>query len=282
MVQVVDRAFDILELLATSSSEISLSQVHNRLGLAPSTVHRVLNTLVARGYASQNSTSRLYGPGPKLLEVAARASTNAFFNVQSLVRPVLRELTTTTGETANLAVLKKDRVVYIDQVESAHLVRMFTEVGHQAPLYCTSVGKAMLAMLPAQQREDYLATVDLQSFTPNTLIDHQQLRTELEQAWSRGYAVDNEEREPGVRCVAAAILDHRGVCIAGVSISGPTTRVSFERIDELGRRVRAAARRCSAQLGYSVSAEGTSASTRAHDGTTAETEERQSALVAAS
>jgi len=237
----------------------------------------VLNKLVARGYASQNSTSRLYGPGPKLLEVASRASTNAFFNLQSLVRPVLRELTTTTGETTNLALLKKDRVVYIDQVESAHLVRMFTEVGHQAPLYCTSVGKAMLAVFPAQQREDYLATVDLQPFTPNTLIDHQQLRAELEQAWSRGYAVDNEEREPGVRCVAAAILDHRGVCIAGVSISGPTTRVSFERIDELGRSVRAAAQRCSAQLGYSMSVEGTSASTLAHDGTIAETEERQPA-----
>ena len=251
MVQVADRAFDVLELLATSDYEISLSQVHERLGLAPSTVHRVLNNLVARGYASQNSASRLYGPGPKLLEIASRASTNTIFSLQSLARPILRELTIATGETANLALHRADRVVYVDQVESAHLVRMFTEVGHQAPLYCTSVGKAILAVLPHHQREDYLASVQFQSFTPNTLRDREQLRDELQQAWTRGYAVDDEEREIGVRCVAAAIRDHQGRCVAGLSISGPTTRVGPERIDDLGRRVRAAAERCSAQLGYS-------------------------------
>ena len=252
MVQVIDRAFDILELLANAGDGVSLSHVHARLGLAPSTAHRVLTTLVARGYAAQNSNSQLYGPGPRLLEIASRASTNAFFNLQRVARPILRDLTTATGETANLALLKKDCVVYIDQIESPHLVRMFTEIGHQAPLYCTSVGKAMLSVLPAQQREDYLATVTLRPFTLNTLTDLERLRAELELAWSRGYAADNEERERGVRCVAAPILDYRGLCVAGVSIAGPTTRVGIERIEELGRQVRDAARRCSMLLGYSA------------------------------
>ena len=267
MVQVVDRAFDVLELLATSDYEMSLTQVHDRLGLAPSTVHRVLNNLVARGYASQNSASRLYGPGPKLLEIASRASTNTIFSLQTLARPILRELAVATGETTNLALPKDDRVVYIDQVESAHLVRMFTEVGHQAPLYCTSVGKAILAVVPPRQREDYLAVVDLQSFTPNTFTDRQRLRADIELAGARGYAVDNEERELGVRCVAAAIRNHRGQCVAGLSISGPTTRVTLERIDELGRLVQVAAQRCSAQLGYNLAREGASGGTSANNGT---------------
>lgn len=250
MVQVVDRAFDILELLATAHCEVSLSHVHDRLGLAPSTAHRVLHRLVVRGYASQNTDSRLYGPGPKLLEIATRASTNTTFNLQSLVRPVLRDLTKETGETTNLALPKTDRVVYIDQVESAHLVRMFTEVGHQAPLYCTSVGKAMLSVFPVEQCEEYLVTVAFQPFTVNTITDPGRLRDEIAQVRLRGYAVDDEEREAGVRCVAAPIRDHRGRCVAGLSISGPTTRVGPDRLDDLGRLVRAAARRCSALLGY--------------------------------
>jgi DNA-binding IclR family transcriptional regulator len=249
MVQVIDRAFDILELLATAGDAMSLSRIHERVNLAPSTAHRILAMLVARGYVVQNSASHLYSPGPKLLEMAARASTNAVFTVQTVARAFLRELATATGETTNLAFPQRDGVVYIDQVESAHVVRLFTEVGHQAPYYCTAVGKAMLAVSPAQQCEAYLAAVDLRPFTANTIVDRRQLAAEIAQARRRGYAVDDEEREPGVRCVAAPILDHRGRCVAGISISGPASRVRADRLEVLGGQVCDAARRCSLHLG---------------------------------
>lgn len=263
MVQVIDRAFDILELLATAGDEVSLSRIHEQLTLAPSTAHRILNMLVARGYAVQNSTSHLYSPGPKLLETASRASTNVSFNLQILARAVLRALTAATGETTNLAFPQREGVVYIDQVESAHVVRMFTEVGHQAPYYCTAVGKAMLSVFPTQQCEEYLAAVDLRPFTANTIVNRRQLAAEIAQARLRGYAVDDEEREPGVRCVAAPILDHRGRCVAGISISGPASRVRADRLEVLGGQVRAAARRCSLQLGARAAPEGLSTGHRA-------------------
>jgi IclR family acetate operon transcriptional repressor len=263
MVQVIDRAFDILELLATAGDAVSLSHIHERVNLAPSTTHRILTMLVTRGYAVQNSTTRLYSPGPKLLEMAARASTNAVFNVQIVARAFLRDLVTATGETTNLAFPQREGVVYIDQVESGHVVRMFTEVGHQAPFYCTAVGKAMLSAFPAQQGEAYLAAVDLRPFTANTIIDRRQLAAEIARARLRGYAVDDEEREPGVRCVAAPILDHRGRCVAGISISGPASRVRADRLDALGGQVRDAARRCSLQLGARTAPEGLPAGHRA-------------------
>lgn len=252
MVQVIDRAFDILELLVTAGDAVSLSRVHERVNLAPSTTHRILTVLVARGYAVQNSTTRLYSPGPKLLEMAARASTN----VQIAASAFLRDLATATGETTNLAFPQRDGVVYIDQVESGHVVRMFIEVGHQAPFYCTAVGKAMLSAFPTQQGEAYLAAVDLRPFTANTIVDRHQLAAEIAQTRLRGYAVDDEEREPGVRCVAAPIVDHRGRCVAGIGISGPASRVRADRLDALGGQVRDAARRCSLQLGARTAPEG--------------------------
>ena len=111
MVQVIDRTFDILELLATAGDEVSLSRVHDQIHLAPSTAHRILAMLVARGYAVQNSASHRYSPGPKLLEMASRASTNAVFNVQTVAHTVLRDLAATTGETTNLAFPQREGVV---------------------------------------------------------------------------------------------------------------------------------------------------------------------------
>jgi len=140
----------------------------------------------------------------------------------------------------------------IDQVESAHLVRMFTEIGSRAPFYCTLVDKAMLSVFPTQQRDEYRAAVDLQPFTANTIIDRRQLAAEIAQARVCGYAIDDEEREPGVRRVAAPVLDHQGRCVAGISISGPTARVRPDRLDKLGEQLRDAARRCGTQLGAST------------------------------
>jgi len=250
MVQSLDRALDVLEALAEADEGISLSQLTERLGLPLGTVHRLLASLSARGYAAQERDTRLYGPGPRLLAVAARAANNRRFSLARVARPALQELTAFTGETSNLLALQGNEGVYSEQAASPRMVRMFTEVGQRVPLFCTGGGKAILSGLSPEQLDAYLAATPLQAFTPKTIADPQRLRAELEQARAVGFAVDDEEREVGVCCVAAPIFDRFGRCVAALSISGPTTRLSRERAVELGPRVRAAADSCSAALGH--------------------------------
>ncbi|GAB4429450.1 MAG: IclR family transcriptional regulator [Chloroflexi bacterium OHK40] len=250
MVQSVERTLDVLEVIASSDDEVSLSEVCERVGLPLGTVHRLLGTLLARGYAVQNKATRHYGPGPRLLEVAARAANNQRFDLRRIGREALRELTAATGETSNLLLRRGSAVVYVEQVVSQQTVRMFTEVGQHAPLYCTGGGKAILASLPAGQLEAYLAATRLEPHTTHTITTPEQLRRELEETRQRGFALDNEEHELGVRCVAAPIFDHSGACVAALSISGPATRLSAERALAFGPLVRQAAAICSAQLGY--------------------------------
>jgi IclR family acetate operon transcriptional repressor len=250
MVQSLDRALDVLERLADADESISLSQLTEQVGLPLGTVHRLLSGLVERGYAAQERETRLYGPGPKLLEVAARAAANRRFSLSRLARPILQELTVATDETSNLLALQGDEGVYSEQIPSSRLVRMFTEVGQRVPLYCTGGGKAILSGFAPDQLEGYLARVQLKPFTPRTLVTPAALCAELDQARAQGYALDDEERESGVCCVAAPIFDRFGRCVAALSISGPTTRMSRDRAVSLGPRVRGAADSCSAALGY--------------------------------
>ncbi len=250
MVQSLDRALDVLEALAAGDDDVGLSQITERTGLPLGTAHRLLSSLVARGYAAQDRETRLYGPGPKLLEVAARAAASRRFDLSRIARPCLRDLTDATDETSNLLVLQGDEGVYSEQVGSQRLVRMFTEVGQRVPLYCTGGGKAILSGLPEEQLEAYLARTTLRAFTPKTIATPERLRRELAAAHEQGFALDDEEREIGVCCIAAPIFDRFGRCVAALSISGPTTRMSRERALSLGPRVRQAADTCSDQLGY--------------------------------
>lgn len=253
MVQSVDRTLDILEALASADDDLSLGQLCATLELPLGTIHRLLSTLIARGYAAQDGQTRRYGPGPKLLEIAARATSHSRFSLRRLAQPYLRTLTDATGETSNLIVLQGNEIVYIEQVTSARLVHMFTAVGQRAPLYCTGGGKAILAGLPDQQVEAYLVTAQLRPWTASTITDRERFWQELLHTRQRGYAVDDEEREEGVRCVAAPIFDHTGACVAAISISGPTSRVTLPRVDQLGPQLCQAAAAYSAQLGYNVS-----------------------------
>lgn len=250
MVQALDRALDLLEALAEADDDSSLSQLSERLALPPGTVHRLLGSLAARGYAAQDATTRLYGPGPKLLEVAARAANNRRFNLARIARPILQELTAATGETSNLLTLQGHEGVYSEQALSPRLVRMFTEVGQRVPLYCTGGGKAILAGFSPEQLERYLAATSLAGWTATTITSREQLHAELALARARGFAIDDQEREVGVCCVAAPVFERSGRCVAALSISGPTTRLDRERALQLGPLVRAAAERCSLALGF--------------------------------
>lgn len=248
--QAVERVLDLLEVLAATEEDLRLSELHEQLGLPLGTVHRLLATLVERGYAVQDPETQRYGPGTQLLVLSATASNHSRFRLQRLARPMLQELMRDTGETANLVLLEGHELVYIDQALGTHLVTMFTVPGRRAPLYCTGAGKAILSGFSEAQLSAYLHVVPLTSLTPQTLAEPQLLRDELARARERGFAIDDEEREEGVRCVAAPVFNALGAAIGALSVSGPTVRLSRARVYEMGPLVRDAAGACSVLLGY--------------------------------
>ena len=249
-VQSVERTFDVLEALAASRQPVPISELSQRLGLHISTVHRLLATLIERGYARQDTVTGRYGIGPRLVELAGGLSEQV--DLRQETRPFLEQLAVQVGETANLSVRSGNNLVYIDQVQSARLVRMFTRVGSSAPLYCTGSGKLFLAFSPnfEQELERYLAQTTLEPHTPATLTTPRQLKSELLQIQQRGYSFDNEEMEEGVVCVAAPVFDGEGQVVAAISVSGPTGRMSSFDSARIVEPIRRAAARISEALGY--------------------------------
>jgi IclR family acetate operon transcriptional repressor len=159
-------------------------------------------------------------------------------------------LTEQSGETANLIVLQQNQATYIDQVQSPRLARIFAEIGRSVPLHSTGGGKAILAWLTDEARAEVLGCRKLESLTPRTITSREALDQALGQVRLQGFALDDEEQEEGVRCVAAPVKDHTGRVVAALSLSGPTSRMARERISELGAMVVDACDELSRELGY--------------------------------
>jgi IclR family acetate operon transcriptional repressor len=233
-VQSVERSLDVLELLERAGPS-GLSEVAAGTGLPEGTAHRLLRTLVARGYVRQGGDRR-YALGTRLLGLGdgARRATVAGS------APFLSRLVQLSGETANLAVLEGDHVVYVAQVPSAHRLRLFAEVGRHVAAHSTAVGKVMLAALSDAEVRDLAARTGLPPRTPRTLTSANALLEDLKRIRQAGWAVDDEEEETGVRCVAVPVLDH-GRVVAAMSVSGPTTRMPATPTAALLSGLRAAA-----------------------------------------
>ncbi len=249
-VQSVERTFDVLEALATERRPVAISELSQRLGLHISTVHRLLATLIERGYARQDERSGRYSIGGRLLELASGLTEQV--DVRMEARPMLERLAAQVGETANLSVRSGDSLVYIDQVQTNRLVRMFTRVGSSAPLYCTGSGKLFLAFSENYERDlnRYLLENRLEPRTPGTLTTPQALREELRRIRERGYSFDNEEMEEGVVCVAAPVFDRQGQLLAAISVSGPTSRMLGSDVARVIEPVQTSATEISTVLGY--------------------------------
>lgn len=221
-VQSVARALAVLEALADADGEIALAHLAETLELPVPTVHRLLKTLAARGYVRQ-ADSRRYVLGPALIRLGLRATPQLALEA----RPALQELENEFGETANLAVLDGDLIVYVAQVPSRHRMRMFTEVGRRALPHATGVGKAMLATLPDERVRALVRRTGMPAFTDATLATEEALLADLRETRRRGFAVDDGEQEVGVRCIAVAVAGVSGSAApTAVSISGPATRVT--------------------------------------------------------
>ena len=217
-VQSVERAFQLLEVLADAGGVSTLSDLATASRLPMPTIHRLIRTLVQQGYVRQD-TSRRYTLGPRLIRLGETAGRL----LGSWARPYLAELMEATGETANLAVLEAGEVVYVGQVPSRHSMRMFTEVGRRVQPHCTAVGKVLLAQLPRQEAAGVLGNAPLPAHTVHTVTRPADLLAQFDGVQVAGYAVDDQEQEIGVRCIAVVVPG--APTPTAQSVSGPEARV---------------------------------------------------------
>ena len=242
----LDRAMAVFEHISTQSG-VSLSALSEQMGESTATLYRILFTLETRGLVEFDQAQQLWQIGPAAFIVGAR-----FLRRTSLVeraRPVLRALMEDTGETANLGIQKGDQVLFVSQVETHANIRAFFPPGSLSPLHASGIGKALLAFMDQEQCDRLIVSADRQRFTEHTLCDAEQLKEDLAQARASGYSIDGEEKNLGMRCIAAPVFNHYGEIVAGISVSGPTSRVSVDKISSLATSVMTAAGNLTSALG---------------------------------
>lgn len=247
MVQSVARALEILKLFEMSG-ELSLSEISERMGLSNSTAYGLVNTLVTKDFLEQSDSTKRYKLGIKNYELG-----NCFekrLDIRRVLRPYLKELIQEYHETIHIARHHNGEVVYIDKVGGSDFNIISSQIGHRAPMYCTGVGKVMLAYLPEEYLEEYVFSKEMRKYTENTILDKESLLLELEKIRSRGYGYDDEEIEVGLKCIAVPILGKGGKPIAGISLSAPTGRMTEDRLQDIAEKLLEISKHVSKQMGY--------------------------------
>ncbi|MGC0362657.1 IclR family acetate operon transcriptional repressor [Rhodococcus sp. 27YEA15] len=244
-VQSVERTFDLLEKIADAGGEMTLSELASQCDLPLPTIHRLLKTLIGIGYVRQ-LPNRRYGLGPRLIRLGEIANRQ----LGAVATPFLRELVQTLGETSNMAVLDSEMVVYLSQVPSPHSMRMFIEVGRRVRSHDTGVGKAILAQLGDAEVKSIVERAGMDTPTPTSHATLDSLLIDLAEIRARGYALDEQEQELGVRCVAMSVP---GAPVPmAISVSGPISRVTDDFIARAVPELTAAAARISSALDNAV------------------------------
>ncbi len=245
-VQSLDRALNLLELIAAEDG-LTLSGIAARAGVAPSTAHRILTTLEAHDYVVHDEERGLWLIGVRAFEVGSSFLRNR--KLVNIGRSIMRRLMEDCGESVNLAIEDDSSIVFISQIESHHAIRAFHRPGSRGAIHASGAGKALLATRTEDAVRAVLHKTGLETFTDKTLNSPEKLFAELAETRNRGWAIDDEERTPGMRCVAAPIFNEYGEAIAGLSVSGPTVRIPDERLGELGPAVKRAAEEITRSIG---------------------------------
>jgi len=250
-IHVIDRAAQILDCFGFDHQELSVSEIGAKTHLHRSTAHRILMALEYNDLIQQNPENDKYRLGIKLFRLGHQAVSQ--LNLREICRPFLTRVMSETKETAHLAVLDDDQVLYLDKVEGPHALRMPSQVGRRIPTYCTSLGKAMLSCLDDQEVKNIFRNQVLRPYTANTVKTLSQLLAELLMIRKRGYSIDNEEIEIGLRCVGAPINDYSGAMVGAISVAAPSARLSRQKIYTVGKLVVTTAEEISTKLGYKKS-----------------------------
>jgi len=247
-IKVLDKSLSVLEILLQRGSAMNMTELSEKLGFYPSTIHRILDTLKQWGYVEQDSHTQKYQLGLKALELGM-----AKLHQMDLVReatPYLKNLVNQGNETVHLGVLEEGEVIYLAKEESSQTIRMISYVGKRAPLHCTALGKVLLAYLSTEERKKVLGGKVLPRLTENTITDKGELEKELDKVREQGFALDQEENEKDVRCIAAPIRNYQRRVIAAISISGPAFRIDEKAQNNLKKALIETSAKISKRLGY--------------------------------
>ena len=224
-VQSLDRAFDIMEHLCAARDGLPIHTLTELTGLHKSTVHRMLAAMAARGYVVKDEESGRYRMTTLLYTLSGQGVEN--LDLVQIARAPMERLRDTVGETVHLVVPEGSDIVYVAKVEAeAGAIRMFSRIGSRRPMYCTGVGKAILASMTDEEVDAIWAASDIHAYTEHTIVTRERLHDVLRAVRRRGCAFDNEENELGVRCIAAAVYDYTGRACGALSISAPLLRMS--------------------------------------------------------
>lgn len=249
LVQSVARAVDIIDCFDEWKNELSLSQIAQRLNLSRSTIYGLVNTLTTCGMLEQNPDTKRYRLGVKLFKLGNQVHKR--MNLRHDARPFCEALARECNATVHLAALYGDELLYVDKVDAPEGVVIYSKIGRRVPMYCTGVGKAVLAFLPSERRQRCLVGEVFQQYTANTVTGLAELNRELEQVRKNRYAFDNEEIEPNLRCVAVPIFNHEHIPVAAISASFPAGGLPLENVPGIAAQVLDYACKIARRLGNS-------------------------------
>lgn len=247
-VQSAERIFQVMEMLA-DNGEMGLMELSAALGLHKSTVHRLLMSLIYMGYAKQDETTQKYMLSYKVVNMASKVLDRT--DVLQVAKPYMERLSDLSGETVHLVQREENNILYIYKIEAkVGTIRMVSHVGMVHPMYCSGVGKAIMATLPEDEVKKIWNESIIEKKTDKTITDYAKMQEVLEEVRKNGYALDEEENEKGVRCIAACLYGHQKEVKYAFSISGPTSRMTKERVKELSVDMLKVQEELSRELGY--------------------------------
>lgn len=247
-VQSAERIFLVMEMLA-DNGEMGLMEISAALGLHKSTVHRLLMSLIYMGYAKQDETSQKYMLSYKIVSMAGKLLDR--MDIMQVAKPYLERLSDLSGEAVHLVAREDNNILYIYKIEAkVGTIRMVSHVGMVHPMYCSGVGKAIMATLPEKELRQIWNESIIEKKTDKTIVDYEEMLRVLEEVKRNGYALDDEENEKGVRCIAACLRSYQNEVKYAFSISGPTSRMTRERVKELSVDVKKVQEELSRELGF--------------------------------
>jgi IclR family transcriptional regulator, KDG regulon repressor len=245
--QLIDRLLDIVELLTLEKDGLGVTDIANRTSLHKSTVHRIVSALAERGYIEKVPERSVYKVGLKFVEISSVYLNSVELKTEAT--PYLRELTSKLGQPTHLAILDGTDAVYIEKVDVLNNIRLYSQIGRRIPVYCSALGKCLLSGLHEGEIDEIVQKSSFIKFTAKTLTREELLR-QVRAVTTDGYAVDDEEHDEGIRCIAVPVRDYRGKVIASVSVAGPASVFLQKNDNETAKMVKETALVISKRMGY--------------------------------
>ncbi len=245
--QGIERIIKILDSFSLDEPELTLKELTNKTGLPKPTVYRIAEALNKVNILSKDDNVSKYRIGVKLFELGSLYLET--LELRKLAFPEIEKLSKYTEESIHMGVLDGNEVTSIEGLGSTHNLQAKLWIGKRSPIYCTSIGKAILAFLPEKEQEEILTTIEFKRYTKNTITDKKNLKKELESIRRQGFALDNEEHDEGIMCVGAPIFNNKGEVVASISISGPKIRMKEQKLEKYKKLLMDSVKRISDKLG---------------------------------